>query len=126
MLAQRGYVQVWEEIGYDISPHFDSSRKPSHQDELPAPMRSSFVDADDFIDLEIQGQQMRLFIVLNVEEDAVFITKTRKEISKIDWFRLNALPGWTKQSSEETASSNRKFYLVAPVMRSGYYISLKT
>ncbi|KAG8957088.1 mRNA-decapping enzyme subunit 2 [Tulasnella sp. 419] len=35
-----------------------------------------------------------LFVVPNVPEDFAFNTRTRKEISKIDWFPLSQLPGW--------------------------------
>jgi hypothetical protein len=124
-------VQVWEEIGYDVSPHFVPGRKPhTGLNAVPAPLPDIGDSADDWIDINMHGQNIRLFVVPNVQEDALFATQTRKEISKIAWFRVKDLPGWSKQNGSPAASvpcwdaqgkaevvSTSKFYLVSPVIR---------
>ncbi|GJJ09475.1 hypothetical protein Clacol_003698 [Clathrus columnatus] len=65
------------------------------------------------IDLSVKQQPVTLFVVPGIPEDFVFRTQTRKEISKIDWFKLADLPGWKKNTASTT---NHKFYLIAPVI----------
>lgn len=52
--------QVREECGYDISP---------------------YLKADDFVDLVMKEQSVRLYICRGVPEDTKFEPQTRKEIS---------------------------------------------
>ncbi|KAE9408087.1 DCP2-domain-containing protein, partial [Gymnopus androsaceus JB14] len=55
------------------------------------------------------SKEFALYIVPGVPEDYPFKTKTRKEISKIEWFRLADLPTWKRN---KTAPG--KFYLITP------------
>ncbi|KZW02218.1 DCP2-domain-containing protein [Exidia glandulosa HHB12029] len=80
--------EVLEETGYDLT------------DKL---------HREDNIKLTIREQAVTLFIVPGVPEDSVFQTRTRKEISKIEWWKLADLPTWKRN---RTASS--KFYLISP------------
>lgn len=71
---------------------------------------------------------MRLYIVPGVSRDTVFETQTRKEISKIAWFKLSELPTWKQMnnnvgptaataaasSGQGPAGGAKKFYLVTP------------
>ncbi|KAF8905574.1 Dcp2, box A domain-containing protein [Gymnopilus junonius] len=66
---------------------------------------------EDVIELSIKEQKISLFIVPGVPEDFAFKTKTRKEISKIEWFRLTDLPTWKKNKA-----APGRFYLIAPFM----------
>lgn len=68
--------EVWEEAGVDIKHRIS-----------PA----DFVEAD----LNSNGVTCKLFIVANTPESGPYAPKTRKEIGKIGWVRLKALPGWT-------------------------------
>lgn len=81
--------EVLEETGYDLS----------------AKLRR-----EDNIQLTFHEQAVTLFIVTGVPEDTVFQTRTRKEISKIEWFRLADLPTWKRA---RPAGSSR-FYLIIP------------
>lgn len=65
----------------------------------------------DYIDVAIKDQKIRLYIIQNVPMDTDFKTQTRKEISKIEWFKLTDLPSW-KRNSKQMSSS--KFYLITP------------
>ncbi|KAG6911971.1 hypothetical protein DXG01_000219 [Tephrocybe rancida] len=67
------------------------------------------LNPDHLIEMSIREQKISLFIVPGVPEDYPFKTKTRKEISKIEWFRLADLPTWKRN---KTAAG--RFYLISP------------
>ncbi|KAI0275077.1 Dcp2, box A domain-containing protein [Gloeopeniophorella convolvens] len=67
------------------------------------------IDPTSVIEMEIREQQISLFVVPGVPEDFPFETKTRKEISKIEWFRLADLPTWKRNKAVPG-----KFYLISP------------
>lgn len=75
--------QVWEEIGYDVSSHFNPDVMPHEPDSLscPPPLPPAYYPDDDCIEIMMKEQRIRLYIVSGVSEDTEFQTKTRKEIS---------------------------------------------
>ncbi|KZT65159.1 DCP2-domain-containing protein [Daedalea quercina L-15889] len=64
---------------------------------------------ENVIELSIKEQSISLYIVPGVPEDFPFETRTRKEISKIQWFRLSDLPTWRRNKTVPG-----KFYLISP------------
>ncbi|KAG2023506.1 DCP2 [Coprinopsis cinerea AmutBmut pab1-1] len=80
--------EVLEETGYNLAGKIN----PTH-----------------YLETVNGGQLVTLFVVPGVPEDYPFRTKTRKEISKIEWFRLVDLPGWKR--NKQPAG---KFYLISP------------
>jgi len=74
-----------------------------------------------FIQIAMREQQIRLYVFRNIPMDTVFQPKTRKEISKIEWYRLSDLPAFQKKGSNQVnnaaaAPSANKFYMVAPFL----------
>ncbi|KAF8898752.1 Dcp2, box A domain-containing protein [Infundibulicybe gibba] len=67
------------------------------------------IDPKNVIEMSIKEQKISLYIVPGVPEDYPFKTKTRKEISKIEWFRLTDLPTWRRNKTV-----GGKFYLISP------------
>ncbi|KAK0208218.1 Dcp2, box A domain-containing protein [Desarmillaria ectypa] len=67
------------------------------------------VNPHDVIEMTIKEQKIAMYIVPDVPEDYPFKTKTRKEISRIDWFKLSDLPTWRRNNA-----SPGKFYLISP------------
>lgn len=70
-------------------------------------------DSADFMELTMREQKIRLYIVPGVDEETHFETLTRKEISRIAWFRLSDLPTWKKNKAPPQGMGG-KFYLISP------------
>ncbi|KAK9485031.1 Dcp2, box A domain-containing protein [Lipomyces starkeyi] len=89
--------EVIEETGYDVS---------------------ALLKKDDYIELTMREQQVRLYVVVGVPMDTVFQPQTRKEISKIEWFTLSSLPTFNKSdAATENGINPKKFYMVAPFIK---------
>lgn len=97
--------EVYEETGYDLEV-------------------AGLVPKDrhvKYIDLTIRDQDLRLYVFRGVPMDTHFEPKTRKEISKIQWWRISDLPSFHKKGQQhqvEAANNANKFYMVAPFIRS--------
>ncbi|KAL4941056.1 hypothetical protein BDV06DRAFT_212958 [Aspergillus oleicola] len=95
--------EVYEETGYDVR-------------------EAGLVPADEnvkFIEITMREQHMRLYVFRGVPQDAYFEPRTRKEISKIEWWNLSDLPTLKKgkQFDQGQAAANaNKFYMVAPFL----------
>lgn len=98
--------EVYEETGYDI-----------HE--------AGLVGNDEnvkFIEITMREQHMRLYVFRGVLTDTRFEPKTRKEISKIQWYKLSDLPTLKKGKNQQEgkgddlANNANKFYMVAPFL----------
>eukprot|EP01103_Thecamoeba_quadrilineata_P016683 TRINITY_DN5637_c0_g1_i2.p1 TRINITY_DN5637_c0_g1~~TRINITY_DN5637_c0_g1_i2.p1 ORF type:complete len:332 (+),score=43.18 TRINITY_DN5637_c0_g1_i2:58-1053(+) len=70
----------------------------------------SLIREDDFIELTVREQKIKLYIIPGISEFTIFIPQTRKEISKIEWHFVSDLP--SSNSSHNKIANN--FYLVVP------------
>ena len=74
------------------------------------------------IEVVMREQQMKLFVFRNVPMDFPFEPQTRKEISKIQWYKLSELPTVKKNKHQQEgkdanlAVNANKFYMVAPFL----------
>ena len=96
--------EVYEETGYDLQA---AGAVPANRDVK-------------HISLPIRDQDMRLYVFRDVPMDTYFEPKTRKEISKIQWWRISDLPGYRKnkgQHPDEIVVNANKFYMVAPFLK---------
>ncbi|KAL2159606.1 hypothetical protein VTH06DRAFT_2175 [Thermothelomyces fergusii] len=97
--------EVYEETGFDLR-------------------QAGLVPKDEevkYIQISMREQQIRLYIFRNVPMDTVFEPKTRKEISKVEWYKLSELPAFRKKGNGShdnaaAASNANKFYMVAPFL----------
>lgn len=67
------------------------------------------------------NQHVKLFVIPNVPMDTHFEPRTRKEIGKIQWYKLADLPGrMKKKQGQDNAAAGlpnaNKFYMVAPFL----------
>lgn len=74
------------------------------------------------IEMTMREQHMKLFVFRGIPKDAHFEARTRKEISKIEWYKLTDLPAFKKSKKQEGGGqeqpsiSANKFYMVAPFL----------
>ncbi|PFH61806.1 hypothetical protein XA68_16234 [Ophiocordyceps unilateralis] len=75
------------------------------------------------IEISMREQQLRLYVFRDIPMDTDFQPRTRKEISKIQWYRLSELPTFSKKGDKSAqhnddgaGNQNRKFYMVAPFL----------
>ncbi|WFD18287.1 5'-(N(7)-methylguanosine 5'-triphospho)-[mRNA] hydrolase [Malassezia caprae] len=74
-------------------------------------------DSKDYFELTQREQRIRLYVIPGVPSDTPFATQTRREISRIEWFKLSDLPT-AKKPKTPSAERGGKFYMVMPfVMR---------
>ena len=98
--------EVYEETGYDIKA---------------AGLVGNEEDAK-FIKINMREQEMRLYVFRGVPMDTHFEPRTRKEISKIQWYKLSDLPTQKNRKQqqegkgEDLAVNANKFYMVAPFL----------
>lgn len=94
--------EVYEETGFDVR-------------------NANLVENDDavkYIEISMREQHMRLYVFRGVPRDAYFEPRTRKEISKIEWYKLSELPTLKKNKQDEglAVANANKFYMVAPFL----------
>src|SRR5690606_3345329 len=99
--------EVYEETGFDIR---SAGLVPASEDTK-------------FIEVTMRDQQIRLYVFRNVPIDTHFQPRTRKEISKIQWYKLSDLPAFRKKGNQnnhhnaaKNANNANKFYMVAPFL----------
>lgn len=95
--------EVYEETGFDIK---EAGLVKDEKDVK-------------FIEITMREQHMRLYVFRGVPRDSHFEPRTRKEISKIEWYKLSDLPTLkkSKQVDQGFAVANaNKFYMVAPFL----------
>ncbi|KAK2594234.1 mRNA-decapping enzyme subunit 2 [Conoideocrella luteorostrata] len=74
-----------------------------------------------YIEIAMREQQLRLYVFRDIPMDTKFQPRTRKEISKIQWYKLSELPAFRKKGSQNQNESSagpavNKFYMVAPFL----------
>lgn len=97
--------EVYEETGFDIK---QAGLVPKN-------------DEVKYIQISMREQQIRLYVFRNIPMDTLFEPKTRKEISKVEWYKLSELPAFRKKGNNShddaaAASNANKFYMVAPFL----------
>ena len=98
--------EVYEETGYDVR----AAGLVKEEKDMK------------YIEVTMREQHMRLYVFRGVSRDAHFEPKTRKEISKIEWYKLTDLPTLKKNRQHEGSGTDHapinanKFYMVAPFL----------
>ncbi|KAJ5757453.1 uncharacterized protein N7511_006147 [Penicillium nucicola] len=95
--------EVYEETGFDVRE------------------ANLVKDEDDvkFIEITMREQHMRLYVFRGAPRDTHFEPRTRKEISKIEWYKLSELPTLKKSKNHDegfAVANANKFYMVAPFL----------
>ena len=99
--------EVYEETGFDIKN---------------AGLASNETEEQKSIEISMREQHMRLYVFRGVPMDFEFAPRTRKEISKIQWYKLSELPTLKKikaqqdPQTDDLARNANKYYMVAPFL----------
>ena len=90
--------EVLEETGYDIS--------------------KKLVD-DEYLQININDQTIRLYIITDVSKSIKFEPKTRREIKEVRWFPIDELPVHRKdiRSRHKIGFSPNSFFMVIPFVK---------
>ncbi|KAM3423502.1 hypothetical protein BST61_g930 [Cercospora zeina] len=100
--------EVYEETGFDLNAAGLVERNKIGDGKVKA------------IDVTMREQHMKLFVFRGVALDTYFEPRTRKEISKIQWYNVKDLPGFKKQKGVaahgQGEGQSTKFYMVAPFL----------
>lgn len=98
--------EVYEETGYDL----EAAGLVGDGENIKS------------IEVTMREQSLKLFVFRDVPIDTHFEPRTRKEISKIQWYKLSELPTIKKNKQhqedkgEALAYNVNKFYMVAPFL----------
>ncbi|KAG8456305.1 hypothetical protein GDO86_002188 [Hymenochirus boettgeri] len=90
--------EVFEETGFDIKDRMCNN---------------------DYIELKINDQLARLYIIPGVPKDTKFNPKTRREIRNIEWFPIEKLPCHKNDMTPKSklGMAPNKFFMVIPFIR---------
>ncbi|XP_064459346.1 m7GpppN-mRNA hydrolase-like [Ornithodoros turicata] len=90
--------EVLEETGYDIS---------------------SMLRREDFIELKVLDQLVRLYLIVGVPRDTKFQARTRREIKSIEWFAIADLPSHKRDQAPKATLglSPNAFFMVMPFVK---------
>lgn len=98
--------EVYEETGYDIK----AAGLVGNEEDMK------------YIEITMREQHMRLYFFRGIPMDTHFEPRTRKEISKIAWYKLSDLPTIRNKKQqqegkgEDLAVNANRFYMVAPFL----------
>lgn len=98
--------EVWEETGYDLN----EAGLVLPEDQMKS------------ITVTMREQSMMLYVFRGVPMDTYFEPRTRKEISKIDWYKLTDLPTVRRKNQAQQQGTGQdlikesSFYMVAPFL----------
>ncbi|XP_075595307.1 m7GpppN-mRNA hydrolase-like [Balearica regulorum gibbericeps] len=90
--------EVFEETGFDIK---------------------DYICKEEYIELRINDQVARLYIIPGIPKNTQFNPKTRREIRNIEWFSINKLPCHRNDmtSKSKLGLAPNKFFMVIPFIR---------
>ncbi|NWI89731.1 DCP2 hydrolase, partial [Pitta sordida] len=90
--------EVFEETGFDIK---------------------DYICKEEYIELRINDQLARLYIIPGVPKNTKFNPKTRKEIRNIEWFSINKLPCHRNDMTPKSklGLAPNKFFMAIPFIR---------
>ncbi|ESP00663.1 hypothetical protein LOTGIDRAFT_112447 [Lottia gigantea] len=98
------------------APHDCASREVMEETGLDI---SQLIDKNVFLESQMNGQLIRLYIVPGVSLDTHFQPKTRKEIKSMQWFPVDVLPSHKRDQNCRTqlGMNPNNFFMVIPFVR---------
>ncbi|XP_078476618.1 m7GpppN-mRNA hydrolase isoform X1 [Lampetra fluviatilis] len=122
VLLVQGYLakSTWGfpkgKVNEDEAPHDCAVREVLEETDFDIRDR---IDLREFIELRVNEQLVRLYIIPGVPRDTVFTPRTRKEIRSIEWFLIEDLPSHRNDVMAKTriGFGPNKFFMTIPFMK---------
>ncbi|MEE6508653.1 hypothetical protein FKM82_022171 [Ascaphus truei] len=116
-LAKSGWGFPKGKVNKEEAPHDCSAREVFEETGFDIKDRMC---SNDYIELRINDQLARLYIIPGVPKDTKFNPKTRREIRNIEWFPIEQLPCHKNDMTPKSklGLAPNKFFMVIPFIRS--------
>ncbi|RXM95986.1 m7GpppN-mRNA hydrolase [Acipenser ruthenus] len=115
-LAKSGWGFPKGKVNKEEAPHDCAVREVLEETSFDIRDR---ICKDNFIELKINDQLARLYIIPGVPKDTKFNPKTRKEIRNIEWFSIEKLPSHRNDMTPKSklGLAPNKFFMAIPFIR---------
>ncbi|XP_053330268.1 m7GpppN-mRNA hydrolase [Spea bombifrons] len=115
-LAKSGWGFPKGKVNKEEAPHDCAAREVFEETGFDIKDRMC---VDDYIELRINDQLARLYIIPGVPKDTKFNPKTRREIRNIEWFPIEKLPCHKNDMTPKSklGLAPNKFFMVIPFIR---------
>ncbi|XP_040275586.1 m7GpppN-mRNA hydrolase [Bufo bufo] len=115
-LAKSGWGFPKGKVNKEEAPHDCAAREVLEETGFDIKNRMC---NNDYIELKINDQLARLYIIPGVPKDTKFNPKTRKEIRNIEWFPIENLPCHKNDMTPKSklGLAPNKFFMVIPFIR---------
>ncbi|CAH2296215.1 m7 -mRNA hydrolase [Pelobates cultripes] len=115
-LAKSGWGFPKGKVNKEEAPHDCAAREVFEETGFDIKDR---ICNNDYIELKINDQLARLYIIPGVPKDTKFNPKTRREIRNIEWFPIEKLPCHKNDMTPKSklGLAPNKFFMVIPFIR---------
>ncbi|XP_069609001.1 m7GpppN-mRNA hydrolase [Ranitomeya imitator] len=115
-LAKSGWGFPKGKVNKEEAPHDCAAREVLEETGFDIKDR---ICSNDYIELRINDQLARLYIIPGVSKDTKFNPKTRREIRNIEWFPIEKLPCHKNDMTPKSklGLAPNKFFMVIPFIR---------
>ncbi|KAM8961890.1 m7GpppN-mRNA hydrolase isoform 2-T2 [Pelodytes ibericus] len=115
-LAKSGWGFPKGKVNKEEAPHDCAAREVFEETGFDIKDR---ICNNDYIELRINDQLARLYIIPGVPKDTKFNPKTRREIRNIEWFPIEKLPCHKNDMTPKSklGMAPNKFFMVIPFIR---------
>uniref|UniRef100_H2ZTC9 m7GpppN-mRNA hydrolase n=1 Tax=Latimeria chalumnae TaxID=7897 RepID=H2ZTC9_LATCH len=115
-LAKSGWGFPKGKVNKEEAPHDCAAREVLEETGFDIKDR---IYKDDYIELRINDQLARLYIIPGVPKDTKFNPKTRREIRNIEWFSIEKLPCHKNDMTPKSklGLAPNKFFMAIPFIR---------
>uniref|UniRef100_A0A8D0HJA1 mRNA-decapping enzyme 2 n=1 Tax=Sphenodon punctatus TaxID=8508 RepID=A0A8D0HJA1_SPHPU len=115
-LAKSGWGFPKGKVNKEEAPHDCAAREVLEETGFDI---KDYICKDDYIELRINDQLARLYIIPGVPKDTKFNPKTRREIRNIEWFSTDKLPCHRNDMTPKSklGLAPNKFFMAIPFIR---------
>ncbi|XP_062040377.1 m7GpppN-mRNA hydrolase-like [Lepus europaeus] len=115
-LAKSGWGFPKGKVNKEEAPHDSAAREVFEETGFDI---KDYICKDDYIELRINDQLARLYIIPGIPKDTKFNPKTRREIRNIEWFSIEKVPCHRNDMTPKSklGLAPNKFFMAIPFIR---------